>query len=109
MMSTAIELTEKARSQLISLDVSRQKFLRLWVVAGGCSGMSYQAAIDEAQTPFDEVLYEDEQIKIVTDRTSAAYLKGLKVDYSDDLVRSGFKFENPNATHTCGCGNSFET
>ena len=108
-MPGTIELTDKAKSQMKSLEVTREKFLRLWVTAGGCSGMSYQAVLDEAQTAFDEVLYEDTEIKIVSDRTSAGYLQGLKIDYSDDLVRSGFMFENPNAVSTCGCGNSFQT
>ena len=103
-----IEVTDKAKSQLVSLNVTRENFLRLWVASGGCSGMSYQAALDNAQTAFDVVLYEDDAIRIVSDRTSAGYLSGLKVDYSDDLIRAGFKFENPNATHTCGCGNSFQ-
>ena len=109
MTTTAIELTGKAKDQLKSLEVTRENFLRLWVSAGGCSGMSYQAAIDNAATPFDQVLYEDEEIRIVSDKTNAGYLNGLKIDYSDDLVQSGFRFENPNATGTCGCGNSFET
>ena len=107
-MATMIELTDKAKTQLINLKVTRENFLRLWISSGGCSGMSYQAALDNAQTPFDVVLYEDDAIRVVSDKTSAEMLGGLKVDYSDDLVRSGFKFENPNAAHTCGCGNSFQ-
>jgi iron-sulfur cluster assembly protein len=106
-VTSTIEITSKAKTQLVSLNVTRENFLRLWVAAGGCSGMSYQAALDNAQTPFDVVLYEDDTIRVVSDKTSAGYLSGLKVDYTDDLVRSGFKFENPNASHTCGCGNSF--
>ena len=110
MTTTAkIELTDKAKDQLKALEVTRDNFLRLWVSAGGCSGMSYQAAIDNAATAFDETLYEDEEIRIVSDKTSAGYLGGLKIDYSDDLVQSGFRFENPNAISTCGCGNSFES
>ena len=109
MTTTTIELTEQAKDQLKALEVNKENFLRLWVEAGGCSGMSYQAAIDDAATPFDEVLYEDSEIKVISDKTSAGYLDGLKIDYTDDLVRSGFKVENPNAVKTCGCGNSFET
>ena len=108
MTTTTIELTEKARDQLKALEVTRENSLRLWVAAGGCSGMSYQAAIDDAETPFDEVLYEDSEIRIVSDKTSAGYLNGLKIDYTDDLVQSGFKFENPNAVKSCGCGSSFQ-
>jgi iron-sulfur cluster assembly protein len=108
-VTSTIEITEKARGKLLNLNVTRENFLRLWVSEGGCHGMSYQAALDNAQTPFDVVLYEDEQIRIVSDKTSAGVLGGLKVDYTDDLVRSGFKFENPNATSTCGCGHSFQT
>ena len=107
-MSTTIELTEKAKKQLAHLNVTRDNFLRLWVEAGGCSGMSYQAAIDSSSTPFDTVLYEDDDIKVVSDAQSAKQMEGMTVDYSDDLVKAGFRFENPNASATCGCGSSFK-
>jgi iron-sulfur cluster assembly accessory protein len=106
-MDQTIQLSEKARRRLEELGVKHPSFLRLWIAEGGCSGFTYQAAVDEAFTPFDRVLFEDEGLKVVTDRGSEPYLTGLYIDYSDDLVRAGFKFRNPNAARSCGCGASF--
>ena len=103
-----LTLTDKAKKQLTDMDVTRKEFLRLWVGEGGCSGMSYQAVLDSNETPFDEILYEDQDLRILSDKNSAEYLKGITIDYSDDLINSGFMFKNPNAVKTCGCGNSFQ-
>ena len=107
-MSAVIEITEKAKRQLKHLDVNRDTFLRLWVTSGGCSGLSYKAAIDDTVAPTDKTLYEDDTLKVVADTKSAEYMQGMHIDYSDDLVKAGFRFYNPNATSTCGCGASFE-
>jgi len=107
-MTALLSVTDKARDQLRALDVSSSNFLRLWVGEGGCSGMSYQAVIDDAATPLDVVLYDDDSIKIVSDGQSRQYLEGITIDYEDDLVKSGFRFINPNAAKTCGCGGSFQ-
>ena len=80
--------------------------LRVAVVGGGCSGFSYQLDFDGEGRPDDEVLqYEGVQVRV--DPTSAQYLRGLQIDYVQSLSGGGFKFVNPNATHTCGCGSSF--
>ncbi len=107
-MSALLSVTDKAKDQLQTLDVNHAKFLRLWVGEGGCSGMSYQAVIDDNATALDIVLYQDDDIKIVSDNTSKSYLEGITIDYEDDLVKSGFRFINPNAVKTCGCGGSFQ-
>ena len=107
-MTALLSVTDKARGQLKNLEVTPENFLRLWVGAGGCSGLSYQAVIDDASTPLDVVLFEDGDIKIVSDDASRAYLEGITIDYEDDLVKSGFRFHNPNAVKTCGCGGSFQ-
>ena len=107
-MTELLNVTDKARGQLKNLDVSTSNFLRLCVGEGGCSGMSYQAVIDDASTPLDIVLYQDDEIKIVSDAASRHYLEGITIDYEDDLVKSGFRFINPNAVKTCGCGGSFQ-
>lgn len=107
MLTSTIVISEKAKSQLTDLDVSRDNFLRIWAEAGGCSGMSYQAAIDQEFSTEDLTLYEDADLKVVTDKMSAPLFAGLQIDYSDDLVAPGFRFFNPNATRTCGCGSSF--
>ncbi|HWP65161.1 MAG TPA: iron-sulfur cluster assembly accessory protein [Candidatus Limnocylindria bacterium] len=80
--------------------------LRVAVVGGGCSGFSYQLDFDGEGRPDDEVIeYEGVQVRI--DPTSAQYLRGVQIDYVQSLSGGGFKFTNPNATHTCGCGSSF--
>ncbi len=107
-MTELLNITDKARIQLKKLEVSQSNFLRLYVGDGGCSGMSYQAVIDDNATPLDVLLYNDEEIKVVTDQSSRQYLEGITIDYEDDLVKSGFRFINPNAVKTCGCGGSFQ-
>lgn len=106
-MAPSIVLSNIARRQLLLLEVSRENFLRLWVEAGGCSGMLYQAGIDDRSRADDTVLYEDDELRIVTDSVSTQHFEGVHIDYSDDLVKAGFRFYNPNAVRSCGCGSSF--
>jgi iron-sulfur cluster assembly protein len=80
--------------------------LRVSVVGGGCSGMSYNMSFDNAQGEFDKV-YESHGIKIFCDLKSWLYLKGTEIDFSDDMLSGGFQINNPNAERTCGCGTSF--
>ena len=107
-MSTAIKISDKAKDQLGLLDVGGDNVLRLWVESGGCAGLSYKAAIDNRIDTTDQVLFEDSSLKIITDAQSAQYMAGLEIDYSDDLVKAGFRFSNPNAVSSCGCGSSFK-
>lgn len=79
--------------------------IRLAVKGGGCSGLSYHLDYDQP-TDRDHVL-DIQNIRVLIDRKSAIYLKGMTLDFSDDLNSRGFKFVNPNATNTCGCGESF--
>lgn len=103
-----INVSDKAKDQLRSLDVNESNFLRLWVEQGGCHGMTYQAAIDtEFDSKLDQTIFTESTLRIVADNESAKYFTGLSIDYSDDLVKSGFRFINPNASSTCGCGSSF--
>lgn len=106
-MTATLVVTDIAKSRLLALGVNRESFLRLWVESGGCSGMLYQAAIDDQESDGDSVIYQDEQMQIITDRDSLPHFDGVQIDYSDDLVSSGFRFTNPNAVRTCGCGSSF--
>ena len=80
--------------------------LRIAVVGGGCSGFSYDMDFDETEHVGDFVLEED-GLKIFVDPMSFQYLDGTKIDYIESFKFSGFHFENPNATGTCGCGSSF--
>src|SRR3984893_1790976 len=85
---------------------SHDYFLRVSVVGGGCSGLSYKMDFDNEQKPMDQV-FEDNGVKVVTDLKSFLYLVNTTLDFSDGLNGKGFYFSNPNATRTCGCGESF--
>jgi len=80
--------------------------LRLGVLGGGCSGLSYQFKFDPKPRPTDNVLnYED--VNVYIDPKSMLYLNGMTLDWKDSLMQSGFVFDNPNAKKNCGCGTSF--
>jgi iron-sulfur cluster assembly protein len=81
-------------------------FLRVSVVGGGCSGLSYKLDFDNESKPNDQV-FEDNGVKVVTDLKSFLYLVNTTLDFSDGLNGKGFYFNNPNASRTCGCGESF--
>jgi len=81
-------------------------FLRVSVVGGGCSGLSYKMDFDNVSKPADQV-FEDNGIKVVTDLRSFLYLVNTTLEYSDGLNGKGFYFNNPNASRTCACGESF--
>ncbi len=79
--------------------------LRLGVTGGGCSGLSY--AMDFCQRREDDTVLEFEGFTVLLDPKSTIYLKGITLDFNDGLMGKGFVFSNPNATNTCGCGESF--
>ena len=81
-------------------------FVRVSVKAGGCSGLSYDMTFDNAILDGDEV-FKDKGITVVTDVKSLLYLLNTTLDFSDGLNGKGFQFVNPNASRTCGCGESF--
>ena len=76
------------------------------VKGGGCSGLTYDLDFDDTIFDFDEIS-EDQGLKLVIDRRSLLYLLGTELDFSDGLNGKGFQFTNPNASRTCGCGESF--
>jgi iron-sulfur cluster assembly protein len=80
--------------------------LRLGVLGGGCTGLSYQFKFDTKPRPTD-LVYDFDGVQIFVDPKSIRYLKGLTLDYQESLMQSGFVFENPNAKKNCGCGTSF--
>lgn len=84
---------------------AEEKFLRVLVESGGCSGFQYGMSFDEAKS--DDKSCESEGVRIVLDPTSAAYLEGTSIDFDDGLQGKGFEIRNPNAQSTCGCGKSF--
>jgi len=80
--------------------------LRIRVVPGGCSGFSYSMQIEDGPRPGDEIL-NNEGLKVFVDMFSRQYLEGVQVDYVSSVMGSGFTFNNPNSTGSCGCGSSF--
>ncbi|MGA1192911.1 MAG: HesB/IscA family protein [Kiritimatiellia bacterium] len=102
-----IKITDAALKELVKLEATNDNFLRISVVPGGCSGMTYSAAIDNALTDDDQIVYEDGSLRVIADAGSAMFLDGLEIDFSDDLIASGFRFKNPKAKKGCGCGSSF--
>ena len=81
--------------------------LRVGVKGGGCSGLSYVMDFDDKIETTDEVVEVDAGLKVVIDRKSVLYLYGTQLTYSDGLNGQGFQRETPNASRTCGCGESF--
>jgi len=111
-LANAIYISDKAKvkvEQLMSaagVGGDPSYFLRVGVVGGGCSGLSYKLDFDNEPKPMDQV-FEDNGIKVVTDLKSFLYLVNTTLDFSDGLNGKGFFFSNPNASRTCGCGESF--
>ncbi len=106
-----IYVSDKAKEKVEHLmkDASvgeKDFFLRVSVVGGGCSGLSYKLDFDNEQKPMDQV-FEDNGLKVVTDLKSFLYLVNTTLDFSDGLNGKGFYFSNPNASRSCGCGESF--
>jgi iron-sulfur cluster assembly protein len=89
-----------------SSEVTVEHFIRVSVVSGGCSGLSYKMEFDTESRPNDQV-FEDRGIKVVTDLKSFLYLFNSTLEFSAGLDGKGFHFVNPNATRECGCGESF--
>jgi iron-sulfur cluster assembly protein len=106
-----ISITEKAKDQLMVLMQNEKVdtatgYVRVGVEGGGCSGLSYQLKFDTELKETDKV-FEDKGLKLVVDKKSFLYLVGTELDFSDGLNGKGFQFHNPNASRTCGCGESF--
>ncbi|MBZ8181678.1 HesB/IscA family protein [Oscillatoria salina] len=106
-----VTLTEKAAFRLrsfvrASADETTEKAVRLAVVDGGCSGYEYVLDITNKRNS-DDLVFEQDKVRIYIDPQSAPLLKGVVIDFVDSLLQSGFTFTNPNATDSCGCGKSF--
>jgi iron-sulfur cluster assembly protein len=105
-----ITVSEAAKAHALDLMQADNRpadtFIRVGVEGGGCSGLSYKLEFDNQMKEGDQV-FEDKGIKIVVDRKSFLYLVGTELEYSGGLNGKGFVFKNPNASRTCGCGESF--
>jgi len=107
-----VTISEKALNHVINLMMEGGMTpdthnLRVGVKGGGCSGLSYTMDFDDTITEMDEVVNIDAGLKVVIDKKSVLYLFGTELTYSDGLSGRGFQWENPNASRTCGCGESF--
>lgn len=104
-----ISLTDKAKQQIEAIvaaqDSDTKKGVRVGVIGGGCSGLSYKIDFDEKKD--NDTVIELENAVVLIDPKSSIYLKDTVLDFEDGLKGKGFVFKNPNATNTCGCGESF--
>lgn len=107
-----IELNEKAHNHILQLMIEAgitpdTHNLRVGVKGGGCSGLTYTMDFDDKIEPTDDWFEFDGGLKVVIDKKSLLYLYGTELQYSDGLNGKGFQWVNPNASRTCGCGESF--
>ena len=111
-----INISDSARDRLLHLLDKKEKLLykkekgnayvRVGVESGGCSGLSYKLDFDDTKNEDDELI-EDNEIRLLVNKKSFLYLVGTTLEFSDGLNGKGFVFNNPNASRTCGCGESF--
>ena len=107
--SELLTLSDRAQREIRSIferqDLSAETGVRLGVVGGGCSGLSYEMDFSEPRP--NDTLLEFDGFTVLLDPKSTIYLKGITLDFQDGLQGKGFVFSNPNASNTCGCGESF--
>lgn len=106
--AAGITLTDNAVQKILALvasDSTEDKGLRVKVVGGGCSGLSYKMDLDQKRD--GDRVFERDGARIIVDRKSYLYLNGTELDYADDLMHAGFNLRNPNVKRSCGCGASF--
>ncbi|MGE0615620.1 MAG: HesB/IscA family protein [Bacteriovoracia bacterium] len=108
-----IQLTDKAVSEIKRIQAAEpdaeNTYLRVMVVGGGCSGMSYKLGFDKQPPAETDKTIEKGGVKVIIDAKSSLFLAGTELDFTDGLEGRGFVFSNPNAKRTCGCGTSFST
>jgi iron-sulfur cluster assembly protein len=105
MITVSKEASEEVK-RLMELGGNINSYIRVSVKGGGCSGLMYDLSFDATKTETD-TLCEDKGVKILIDKRSLLYLVGTELDYSSGLNGKGFNFINPNASRSCGCGESF--
>ena len=108
MTAMPVTVSSRAAKRIAAILASEPApaMLRLAVTGGGCSGFSYNFALDETRMD-DDLLVEEGGAKILIDPVSLDFLAGSEIDFTDDLMGQAFKVNNPNATSSCGCGTSF--
>lgn len=107
-MAIGISLTDRAAArirELLAAEKKEEQGLRVKVVGGGCSGLQYRLGFDLPKQT--DKIFEKDGAKVLVDMKSLLYLAGTELDYKDELMQSGFVFQNPNVKKSCGCGTSF--
>ncbi len=108
-MENIVSLTPKAQEEVKKIFANEKpnpgQGLRLSVIGGGCSGLSYKIEVTDTKEKDNVIEYDS--FKVLVDPKSSIYLKGIVLDFKDGLNGKGFVFDNPNAKNTCGCGESF--
>jgi len=106
-----VTITPKAAEKVTAFmaeEAEKPQFLRVYVQGGGCSGLSYGMGFEKTAEE-DDLVIEENGVKMLIDSYSADYLKGANIDYIESLMGAGFKINNPNVTKSCSCGHSFNT
>ncbi len=106
-----IKITDEAKNKIAALlqeegSNIQESYVRVGVTSGGCSGLSYNLVFDK-ELKIEDKMFEDNGVRILVDKKSFLYLVGMTLEYSGGLNGKGFIFNNPNASRTCGCGESF--
>ena len=107
-MAIGVVLTDRAAARIkevVTAENREGQGLRVKVVGGGCSGLQYKVDFDQPKTT--DKIFEKDGAKVLVDMKSLLYLSGTELDYKDELMQSGFVFQNPNVKKACGCGQSF--
>jgi iron-sulfur cluster assembly protein len=107
-MAIGLNLTDRAVArinELVATENRQGQGLRVKVVGGGCSGLQYKVDFDQPKAT--DKIFERDGAKVLVDMKSLLYLSGTELDYKDELMQSGFVFQNPNVKKACGCGQSF--
>lgn len=108
-MGTDFTVTEPAAARINALKASEDApfRFRISVKGGGCSGFQYDFSLDKELPADDDVVIDKDGAEVIIDETSLEILAGSTLDFTEDLAQAGFSIKNPNATASCGCGNSF--
>ncbi len=107
-MAMGVSVTERAAARIKELAAAENRdgqWLRVKVVGGGCSGLQYKVDFDRPKST--DKVFEKDGARVLVDMKSLLYLTGTELDYKDELMQSGFVFQNPNVKKACGCGASF--
>lgn len=108
MIQVTDKAAEKAKAMFVEKGLPQDTGLRVFVVGGGCSGYQYGMALAK-DVDDDDMIIENQGVRLVVDPDSAPLLEGAEIDYVDDLMKAGFTIYNPNAVKSCACGTSFQT